>query len=34
MGKKITIDSSTLVNKVFETRGKKIFNLNFKNLKY
>ena len=34
MGKKITIDSSTLVNKVFETiEAKKIFNLNFKKLK-
>ena len=34
MGKKITIDSSTLVNKVFEIiEAKKIFNLNFDKLK-
>ena len=33
MGKKITIDSSTMMNKVFEIiEAKKIFNLNYKNL--
>ncbi len=33
MGKKITIDSSTLINKVFEIiEAKKIFNLDYKNL--
>tara|TARA_B100001250_G_scaffold412916_1_gene445436 strand:+ start:650 stop:1819 length:1170 start_codon:yes stop_codon:yes gene_type:complete len=33
MGKKITIDSSTLMNKVFEViEAKKIFNLNYKNI--
>ncbi|MDB4157316.1 1-deoxy-D-xylulose-5-phosphate reductoisomerase [Candidatus Pelagibacter sp.] len=34
MGKKITIDSATLMNKVFEIiEAKKIFNLQYKNLK-
>ncbi len=33
MGKKITVDSSTLANKVFEViEAKKIFNLNFKDI--
>ncbi len=33
MGKKITIDSSTLMNKVFEViEAKKIFNLNYQNI--
>ena len=33
MGKKITVDSSTLINKVFEViEAKKIFNLNYKQL--
>jgi len=33
MGKKITIDSATLINKVFEViEAKKIFNISFKNL--
>ena len=34
MGKKITIDSATLMNKVFEVvEAKKIFNLSYKNIK-
>ena len=33
MGKKITIDSATMMNKVFEIiEAKKIFNLNYKQL--
>ena len=34
MGKKISIDSATMMNKVFEIiEAKKIFNLNYKKLK-
>ena len=34
MGKKISIDSSTMMNKVFEViEAKKIFNLNYNQIK-